>query len=406
MPNPSVTVSVAAVLYVAQPPGSLDASFGRSGVTTLADVLPPQATTEQPRESPRAVVVDGAGQILIGGYSSSTSTQGWVLRLTAEGALDSSFGQGGIVSGFGVPDSRVLGLVLNEEQLYVGAELTNASATTLGYLRRLSAKGLPETAFNGGLDVMLPASPSAVTWFDDSALVTAGGAPYAYLADGTKTPSFVSLTTLAIESLVLTSSKRLLHGRTVSNHGFEIGRLLSSGGVDSGFGKSGIASVTCPESKPFAFDRSITLLPPSSEAAVLALINCGPGPMVGSELFQSELVAISTDGTPLSTFGQAGRFTVVPSGQGTAAVTQADGKFVVLGRHVIVTTSSTDVKTKLTRIEATGTLDSTFGTSGSVELTPIEDNVMAYDAKARRIIVVGSNTTSTGGGLAIFRVWL
>lgn len=67
---------------------NLDAGFGSGGISTLA---PP---TGVPNCAPAvsSIALDPQGRILLGGYAASFSASaGWVTRLTANGALDSSF---------------------------------------------------------------------------------------------------------------------------------------------------------------------------------------------------------------------------------------------------------------------------------------------------------------------------
>jgi uncharacterized delta-60 repeat protein len=72
--------------------GSPDTTFGTAGIVTVPDPSPAYDT-------PFAIKVDPLGRFVIGGWQQTTtdnSTKFMVLRLTSAGALDSSFGVGGI----------------------------------------------------------------------------------------------------------------------------------------------------------------------------------------------------------------------------------------------------------------------------------------------------------------------
>jgi uncharacterized delta-60 repeat protein len=80
---------------------------------------------------------------------------------------------------------------------------------------------------------------------------------------------------------------------------------------------------------------------------------------------------------------------------------QPDGKIVVFGRTWLAE------KWKLVRFDTNGVLDPTFGTGGTVELSPgLADNyalAVTVDASGR-LIVTGGTTTSDTGAMAVARL--
>src|SRR5262245_16175170 len=84
-------VALAAALHpIPSPaaPGDPDATFGSGGIALVA------ADTSSSAE---AVVVQGDGKIVAAGYVSGSSVDMAAIRLDSTGALDSSFGTGGVV---------------------------------------------------------------------------------------------------------------------------------------------------------------------------------------------------------------------------------------------------------------------------------------------------------------------
>lgn len=110
---------------------------------------------------PRAMAVDRQGRVLlVGNGFSGTRRYGVVARWTAEGALDPSFGEAGVVvlgSPAGVPERDVvLRAALAEDDggvVVTGGDSVPVNRATVGYYARLTHDGALDQAFGGGLVV-------------------------------------------------------------------------------------------------------------------------------------------------------------------------------------------------------------------------------------------------------------
>jgi len=119
------------------PDGTLDASFGTDGMTTV-QIAPTSS------DNFRSMVVLPTGRIVAAGYSYANFTETLLLAaLTPDGALDAGFGDGGIHSGSSI--SEAFDVVVGEDRLYVGGRIS-----TDGYdlgITCFDFNGQPEAGF-------------------------------------------------------------------------------------------------------------------------------------------------------------------------------------------------------------------------------------------------------------------
>jgi uncharacterized delta-60 repeat protein len=135
------------------PDGSLDPSFGSGGKVVLALATDSYATS---------VALDSSGRIVLGGGIAAPGGDDFaVFRFTSAGALDSTFGTGGVVStNFGASEwIAANGLYVQADGKYAMAGRSLASGfTALGgdALARCLPNGAPDPGFGGGGGVLAP----------------------------------------------------------------------------------------------------------------------------------------------------------------------------------------------------------------------------------------------------------
>jgi uncharacterized delta-60 repeat protein len=172
------------------PDGSLDPSFGSGGkvVHGLASEI-----------QPRAIAVDGAGRIVLGARSPLFASDCATVRLTPTGALDATFGSGGVViTDLGGSD-KLFGLRIQADGKYLGAGKTFTSGpftTTRDALVRFLPDGTLDPSFGTSGKLVVPnptgfnAVSSAATFsgsratFVGSWARTVGGLPMPYAQAG------------------------------------------------------------------------------------------------------------------------------------------------------------------------------------------------------------------------------
>lgn len=177
--------------------GSIDPSFGTAGTAAL----PIQASCA----GCHSVALLPGGGFLVAGNTGQASpaivhdpnavpeTQWVVARLTSTGALDPSFGTGGLVT---LPETGAVGYTVTG--LASGDILTTGHAGRIGQLgdslARLLPSGALDPTFAGGAPVALPASGGFATlgYPDGSAAVGLDGGVARFTAAGALDPAFGS----------------------------------------------------------------------------------------------------------------------------------------------------------------------------------------------------------------------
>jgi uncharacterized delta-60 repeat protein len=181
--------------------GSLDLGFGGSGTGQVASDIGGRVNTA------RQVVLQPDGAIAVSGFIHTD-----VMRFTAAGFADNSFGGSGKLTITGSDVGQGLALQPDGKLVLVGTVLSTTSpATSRFLLRRLNADGTPDTGFGTGGSV-------------DTALsvnVSAGGV--ALQADG---------------RIVVVGSRAL-----GANSNFVVARYAADGTLDTGFGVAGTLSI-------------------------------------------------------------------------------------------------------------------------------------------------------------------
>ncbi|CAN7649556.1 hypothetical protein [Massilia sp. LjRoot122] len=285
-----------------------------------------------------------------------------LLRTNADGSLDSSFGNGGRVmlptffGSIGAP-------VLQGDKILVPFSTSLAASSDLK-LVRYNADGSVDTGFG------------------------VNGEAVVSLGDRQETPR---------DLLVQADGKIVLAGAIgigSTDNDFGIVRLNADGSLDTGFNGSGKLVV------PFGagFDTPNTMLVQSDGKLLLA--GTAPG-QAGTDL---ALLRVNQDGSLDAGFGNGGK-TVLPIGPGADTVSAvsllAGGKILLAGSSRSGAESTSDYDVSLVRLNADGTLDTSFGTGGKtlVHTTGFDDRgahmLVLDDGK---IIVAGSSDGKGGLG--------
>jgi uncharacterized delta-60 repeat protein len=288
--------------------GTLDTDFGSGGIV----VTNPSGTCSQPFA--KAVAIDAGGRIVVAADLSSCNA--WlVARYDGTGALDATFGTGGLAVLPTASDSNVEGLLIQPDgRIVVAGFRRNADPDIL--LIRLNDDGAADATFGVGgyVDTDLTS--------DDE------GFGVARRTDGT-------LIVLALTDL----------GPTVM-------RYDTSGSLDPSFGTGGLATVAVPELTKLALE-------PDDRILLAGRTVVAPTDVL--------TVRLEPDGALDTTFGGTGIVSTVLGGPlhntPTGLVVQPDGKIVV-SAHSDRPGNIHDVV--LLRFLDGGLLDATFGLGGIV----------------------------------------
>lgn len=316
--------------------GSRDTSFGTGG-SAIVDI-----DGSGDEDGCAALLVQPDGRILAAGWTRSPDRMA-VVRLTAAGLLDTTFGGGSgrvaLSFGVGTALTEAAGLALQSNgRIVVAGSYQAASGGKVFAIARLLG--------DGSLDASFALSGRISVDFD-------GGAA----GDATA------------HAVAIDAAGRIVVGGAASvagNVDFAVARLLPTGQLDATFSGDGRAT--------FGFDlvaaghdaaRSLAL---RGDRIVLA---GGASTMAGIDM---ALVQILADGSPDAAFGIDGRtlvpFDLVSAGNdfAEAVLVQPNGKLLVAGSALAGSSSDTYPTAAIARLEADGSLDASFGVSGKAWL--------------------------------------
>lgn len=317
----------------------------------------------------QGVVVDPDGDIVLAGSAGGNKTA--LARLTPGGALDGTFGSGGIaindLSANLADGLRAIVRMGDGRYVACGTFFSPGTATDF-VLARFNGDGSLDTSLNG--------SGFAVTPF---------------LLSGSGAVLFDQCNAVAIQPDGMIVSAGFT-AETGPNH-VALTRHSASGVLDAGFGSGGKVDINASATSNGNSEARALVVQPDGKLLVAGYA-FGPG---NSEFL---VMRLNADGSPDSSFGSGG-IVRTPVGAGediaNAMVRQPDGRIVLAG-SAIVADGRRDFA--LARYTTAGVLDASFG-SGGLITTPVgPSDDIAYALVLMpwgRLIAAGSARISTGG---------
>jgi uncharacterized delta-60 repeat protein len=315
------------------PSGSLDTTFGSGGVVTTFNV---GSTNIRGYADTRSGVSQAALQadgeiVAVGNYS-------YLVRYNGNGSLDTTFGSRGLVT---VPSGffgHSLLIQPGNGDIVVCGDFYYGGNNYAFALLRYTANGALDSTFGSGGEVVTPATAGTFVYFNYLALengdIVAGGsgALARYTLSGSLDTTFGSggivTTPMGISSLVVEPNGQIVavgNGTaSTGNHVWTLARYNVNGSLDSTFGSGGILT-----SSPTGFDVADGSALESNGQIVVT------GWSLANDLF--EVGAYNPNGTLDTSFGSGGFVTTSWFGglpdddHGGGVVIQTDGKIVVAG---------------------------------------------------------------------------
>ncbi len=425
-------------------PGSVVTSFGTNG--SVVNTFGPDST---PSSGSDGVAVASNGDIYevgvaqISGSGVSGPSEVYLARHLPSGALDTSFGNGGVVyENVGAGSSPSTGIAGSPFQPTAFVALTPsgnpviatvATAATSGdtqmVVLEFSQSGALNTAFNstGVYKVSLGTSsgPGGLAIQSNGDVVLTGGVETASTSEffaerltsgGALDPTFGSA---GVEELALGSSNSEGFGALVQSNGdlvfggegqdvsgqtaFAITRLTASGQPDGSFGTNGTAYAQPSNASSPGAEAISVAATPDGGYAVAGLADAAPIPPTTSSTIAAAVAHFTASGKVDTAFGNNGRVllssAVLPVSLATGIFAQNDGKLLLTGTGITGVTGGPMVA----RLNTNGTLDSSFG-SGGIDITglsqPYEGIAMAAAPTSGGNLVLsgyGEPTSGTGG---------
>jgi uncharacterized delta-60 repeat protein len=320
--------------------GALDPTFGTNGLA----VLPPETTSVQEfifaatatAADGKVVVTGTIGKVSADGFSTNYDFE--LIRLTADGHLDTSFGGTGVVRvPFDLPGGynrmidyhdKAYGVAVDAagRVVVVGSAATDtpSSQNTVMAMARLTADGRLDPSFGSGGKVILPAAPwgnsqaSDVTILPDGAILVAGSAGGAIAAV----------------------------------------RLTAGGQFDPAFGIGGVATVPFPVGSYNSAEADAIAVGPNGSIilagqTLINLYSSNPFTHSFTWVYDTAVIRLTPTGQLDTSFGDGGRVRLGdPFGIPQDAAVMNDGRVVVADGGEVF------------RLTAAGSLDPSYGTGG------------------------------------------
>lgn len=307
---------VAVVRYNAN--GSLDTTFSLDGIATIAGA-----------NYARAISIQGDGKIVVAGISDDTATQDfWVARLNADGTLDPSFGGDGTVTmDFGGVSDHLADLAIQDDgRLVVVGHSYQGSSRPLA-IARLNSDGSLDTTFGSSGTGRVT---TQIEQYDD-----------------------VTGVTLQADGKILVAGNRLIPGSgffSPATYDWIVVRYNANGTLDSSFDGDGIVITDIDG----AVDEGGDVVVQSDGKIVVAGISSA----------NWALARYNVDGSLDATFDGDGKRRLDFGSQVAGIEVTPDDKIVVGGYGANVATL-TGTNFLLSRFNADGSTDNTFGTDGT-----------------------------------------
>ncbi|KFE66236.1 delta-60 repeat domain-containing protein [Hyalangium minutum] len=405
------------------PAGSVDTSFASGKVIT---------SVGQSEDYAEAIAVQSDGKVIVVGRSAGAANTDYaVVRYNRDGDLDTGFGTGGkVTTPINAGSDEAYAVAVQSDGKILVAGTTEAGASGYDFaLVRYNTNGSLDTAFGTGGKVTtafgngpdkayaIAVQPDGKILLGGEASFTATGLDFAlarYNADGTLDTGFgtggkvtTSLKPDTGRDVVFSLALQTVSGQSrivaVGGDGdFLLAGYTSAGALDTAFGTGGkVVGV---------FGTVI------GSARSSALTSDGKLVVAGDANGGFALARMNADGTLDTSFGTSGKVvTQVNAGNeatATALAIQSDGKLVAGGWTYTGGSSAGDFA--VLRYDASGTLDTAFGTGGKVT-TAMASGTKSDQAKAvalqpddrvpvTRILLAGSANESNNE-FAVTRYW-
>lgn len=366
------------------PDGTLDTGFGTGGRVT---------TSISSSDFGRAVALQPDGSILVAGSANDGTGRSFIVRYTADGALDTGFDGDGIVILDISPTSSDLfeDLVVQADGKIVAVGYAYSGANNVATVVRLNSDGSLDTSFNGTGILSLDFGTgddtlNAVTLQADGKIVVAGQANSSSSGniavarlntDGSYDTTFngTGLFTLDVQGnedlasavAIDTDGKIVVAGSasTTDIQSFAM-RLNTDGTLDTSFNTTGYQTIAA--GSPFEGIEDLAL---QDDGKILLAGNA----YAGAGLNDVSVIRLNTDGSLDTSFAGDGTFRQAigtTTDQATAIALDSQGGILVTGR-----TDATQSGIFLMRIDASGALDTTnnFAPVNSLDGNPtfVED---------------------------------
>ncbi|MBE2283891.1 MAG: cadherin-like beta sandwich domain-containing protein [Prosthecobacter sp.] len=326
---PSLVLMLTALILAAAAsaaPGDLDTTFGSGGKVTTS--------IGSSNETGLSVMIQADGKVVVAGETYNGSNWDFALtRYTSNGTLDSSFGTGGKVTmTIGTSDESAKSVVVQSDGRILVAGFTNSGSGSGTFedfaLIRFNVNGTLDASFGNGGKVVTDIGNSS---------------------------NYGNAAALQRDGKILVVGSAYTGG---SNYDIAVARYNADGSLDTTFGVGGKVTTAIGTG-----DDEGTCVAVQNDGKIVV---AGQSWTSGNKDFA--LVRYDSDGLLDPTFGSGGKMTLSVGSEDdlcNGLVLQNDGRIVVAGEYVI-NPFLAESGSALARFNTNGTVDTTFGNGGKV----------------------------------------
>jgi uncharacterized delta-60 repeat protein len=386
--------------------GSLDGTFGTGGLaaTTLTVAGGNNSVI------PYSIKLQGDGKIVVlVNVTNGTSFTSNVLRYTASGQLDTTFGANGIAT---LPTTfntfETMALASNGQIVVAGGATDPANGAAAFGVQRLNANGTADVSFgNGGQAIAslgFPGIESVLLIQPNGDILLGGqlepvgrGQPFhtalaRFTPAGALDPTFGNGGTVNVTAVGGCTAMALLSsGEIQVVNGQAIAQFTPNGALEPSASGGTIVTSAGSESPsaPSIFQPNDDYL--FARPLFVGLESRGHNSSV-------QVLRFTPTGSPDSTFADTSFHFLGSGGSGIQAVPdavalQSNGDIVVVGGQTTFSQSGTTTINGLARLTPGGNLDTTFGNGGTVTNNLPSSSGAVVQPGDGKIVTIGSNST-------------
>jgi len=356
--------------------GSIDTTFGNAGVvvagnSTLAGYLS------------GGIALQSDGKMILAGNSAFFGIK--TVRLNTNGTLDTTFNGTGAVTTNLADDTTEAVVIQSDGKIVVTGSKYDATAHTSEYfVLRYNTNGTLDTTFNASgvvtasIDKNKPNTAADVKIQTDGKIVVCGTSYIGSYKDmaiirlntngtldntfngtGKVTSGFLKSGSDRIEKLAVQSDGKILAAGYTSTNNISLARYNANGTLDTSFNTKGYVTSNFQHTYFGNFFNSLAVLS-QTDGKILIVGDYYSSVSNNQEIFVRRY---NPSGTVDTTFGTSGMASLGINAKWTisnAAILQTDGKIMIVGSSYV----GTDNVFTLVRFNTNGTLDTTFNGTG------------------------------------------
>jgi uncharacterized delta-60 repeat protein len=344
----------------------------------------------------KSIAIQSDGKIVCGGNFSTFNgtTVNRIARLNSDGTLDTAFATN---IGTGSPMLIVSVAIQSDGKIVCGGNLTSFNGTTVNYIVRLNSDGTRDTTFTTNTGTAFNDTVSSIAIQSDGKIIC-GGSFTSF--NGTTVNRIVRLNSDGTRDIAFTTNTGTAFNGSVQTVSIQSDGKIVCGGFFSSFNSTGSNSIARLNSDGTLDTAFATNIGGVFNNLVYSIAFQSDGKIVVGGWFDSilakRIARLNTDGTRDTTF--ATNVGTSFNSNVTSIAIQSNDKIVCVGDFTSFNGTTTNY---VTRLNANGTLDTTFAENAGAEAN---DSVNSLAIQSDGRIVFGGLFTAFASVLNVNRI--